>query len=40
MHSTFSDGILTPTELVIRAYKKGLAVASLTDHDTSTGITL
>ena len=38
MHSTFSDGVLTPTELVIRAYKKGMSVAALTDHDTVDGL--
>ena len=38
MHSTFSDGVLTPTELVDRAIKKGLSVVSLTDHDTVDGL--
>lgn len=33
MHSTFSDGLKSPTELVEIAKKKGLAAISLTDHD-------
>lgn len=37
-HSTFSDGSLTPTELVAEAGKVGLAALSLTDHDTTRGI--
>ena len=37
-HSTFSDGTLTPTELVVYAYKKGLSAIALTDHDTIHGL--
>ena len=37
-HSTASDGILTPTEVVLRAYEKGVNVLALTDHDTVTGV--
>ena len=37
-HSIYSDGILTPTELVIRAVEKGVNVLALTDHDTLEGI--
>ena len=38
MHSTASDGTLTPTELVEEAKKSGLKVMALTDHDTLDGI--
>src|SRR5437660_8953970 len=37
-HSTASDGIYTPSELLQRAKEVGLRVLSLTDHDTSNGI--
>ena len=37
-HSTASDGILTPTEVVLRAHEKGVNVLALTDHDTVAGI--
>jgi len=33
MHSTFSDGVHTPTKLVEMAVRKGLAAISLSDHD-------
>lgn len=38
MHSTASDGTLTPTELVEEAKNRGLKVMALTDHDTVDGI--
>jgi len=38
LHSTASDGILSPTELVQRALAKGVQIISLTDHDTTEGI--
>ena len=38
MHSTASDGTLTPTELVEEAKKVGLKVMALTDHDTVDGV--
>jgi predicted metal-dependent phosphoesterase TrpH len=38
LHSTASDGTLTPTQLVDRALDKGLEVIALTDHDTTDGI--
>lgn len=38
MHSTFSDGEFTPTELVAIARKNGVSLLSLTDHDTFEGI--
>ena len=37
IHSTFSDGTMTPVELVALASKKGLIAISLTDHDTLEG---
>jgi predicted metal-dependent phosphoesterase TrpH len=37
-HSTYSDGHLTPNELVERAVSKGLEVIALTDHDCTDGI--
>jgi hypothetical protein len=33
-HTTFSDGALTPEELVSRAVEKHLAALAVTDHDT------
>ena len=38
VHSTFSDGTLTPTELVDLAIKSNLEAFALTDHDTTDGI--
>jgi predicted metal-dependent phosphoesterase TrpH len=38
MHSTASDGTLSPRELVEEAKKVGLKVMALTDHDTVDGI--
>lgn len=38
VHSTRSDGTLTPTELVNYALEKGLTAMALTDHDTVDGI--
>lgn len=37
LHSTYSDGYLTPTELAGLLAKKGVEVASLTDHNTVGG---
>ena len=37
-HSKASDGGLTPTQLVERAYSRGLTHIALTDHDTTLGI--
>ena len=37
-HSTASDGVLTPTEVVLRAHEKGVNVLALTDHDTVAGV--
>jgi 3',5'-nucleoside bisphosphate phosphatase len=37
-HSNYSDGILSPTELIDLAKHSGLKAISLTDHDTMAGI--
>ena len=37
-HSTYSDGLLTPSEMVERAYKNNVKYFSLTDHDTINGL--
>ncbi|MBQ6559224.1 MAG: PHP domain-containing protein [Erysipelotrichaceae bacterium] len=37
-HSNFSDGTLTPTELVRLAEKQGLSALALTDHNSSRGL--
>lgn len=37
-HSNFSDGTLTPTELVTLAKKKNISALALTDHDTMAGV--
>lgn len=38
LHTTASDGTLTPTALVERAARAGLTVISVTDHDTVVGL--
>lgn len=38
IHTTASDGLHTPTEIVDMAARKGLRVISITDHDTMAGI--
>ena len=38
VHSTYSDGTLSPSELVKLAAKSGLSAFALTDHDTTDGI--
>ncbi|MES2354323.1 MAG: 3',5'-nucleoside bisphosphate phosphatase [Pseudomonadota bacterium] len=37
-HSTISDGLLTPTELVRRAAELGVELFALTDHDDISGL--
>jgi predicted metal-dependent phosphoesterase TrpH len=37
IHSTFSDGVLKPSELVDMAKTDGLSAISITDHDTAAG---
>jgi predicted metal-dependent phosphoesterase TrpH len=36
-HSAFSDGVLSPRELVARAAARGVGLLALTDHDTLAG---
>lgn len=38
LHSTASDGVLSPTELARRAARAGLRTLALTDHDTTEGL--
>jgi len=38
VHSTYSDGALTPTGLVDLAKETGLGAIALTDHDTTAGL--
>lgn len=38
MHSTFSDGTLTPTQLVELAKKNNIEVMAITDHDNVDGL--
>jgi len=37
-HSTYSDGVLTPKQLVDYAYSRGVRILALTDHDITDGI--
>jgi hypothetical protein len=39
IHSTASDGTLTPAEIIARARQLGLAAIAITDHDTVAGAT-
>lgn len=38
VHSTFSDGTLTPAELVEEALRRGLSAVALCDHNTVAGL--
>ena len=38
LHSTISDGRLTPAELVDLAYRNGVRIMALTDHDIVDGL--
>lgn len=38
MHTTFSDGKLTPTELVRLLHDRGVDIAAISDHDSTEGI--
>ena len=37
-HSTASDGKYSPSEVVRKAYERGVKYLALTDHDTLSGI--
>lgn len=34
IHSTVSDGVLEPKEIIDEAYKNGVSVIAIADHDT------
>lgn len=38
VHSTFSDGTLSPEQIVSLAKTRGISVLALTDHDTTAGL--
>ncbi len=38
LHTTASDGVKTPEQLVEKAYQNGLAAIAVTDHDTIDGL--
>src|SRR5512143_1287884 len=38
LHSTASDGTLTPAGVVQEAAERGVALLALTDHDTTSGL--
>lgn len=38
LHTTASDGVLTPSKLVAEAARRGLSVIAITDHDSTEGI--
>jgi 3',5'-nucleoside bisphosphate phosphatase len=37
-HSSFSDGVLSPEDLLARAKERGVSVLAITDHDTIAGV--
>src|SRR5262245_34579994 len=37
-HSHYSDGVLSPADLVSRARERGVSMLALTDHDTTAGL--
>jgi len=37
-HSTYSDGVFTPAQLVLRAVSRGVKLLALTDHDETDGL--
>ena len=40
MHTTHSDGLCSPCEVVIAAAGAGLAALAITDHDTVSALTI
>jgi len=38
LHTNFSDGLLTPTQIVMKAKEEGLKAVGISDHDTIEGI--
>ena len=39
LHSTASDGTLSPSEILKMAKKEGIGIIAITDHDTIKGVT-
>ncbi|MDA1035566.1 MAG: PHP domain-containing protein, partial [Chloroflexi bacterium] len=39
MHTTLSDGKLTPSELVRLLHDRGVDIAAISDHDSTEGLT-
>ncbi|MBI1885117.1 MAG: PHP domain-containing protein [Chloroflexi bacterium] len=37
-HSTYSDGVLTPKQLIDLAHRRGVRIMALTDHDITDGL--
>ncbi|MBI3193303.1 MAG: PHP domain-containing protein, partial [Ignavibacteriae bacterium] len=37
-HTDYSDGALTPEQLVVKAQESGINILSVTDHDTVEGV--
>ncbi len=38
IHTTFSDGVLSPTEIIQRAHENSVKYLAITDHDTLSGL--
>ena len=38
VHTTFSDGELTPLEVLNVCYKNNISIISITDHDNLSGV--
>ena len=36
-HTLYSDGVLSPEQLLIKAKERGITILSITDHDTMDG---
>jgi len=37
-HTTASDGLMTPSDIIKKAAKKGIAVIAIADHETVNGL--
>ena len=38
LHTTYSDGTLTPEQIVIHSKRNSLSAIAITDHDTIAGV--
>ena len=38
LHTYYSDGVYSPTQVVMKAKENGLDVISIVDHDTTNGL--